>query len=119
MYKLTRFVEIYKTDEGLFIPQDPKNKDYQEYLKWVQAGNTPAPVDPYTSEQLEKFAKQDKAKQAITENTMDNTIKYLTSHTPQEVETFLLTKFPSLTNPEIKIIARLANAIGALYIDKE
>ena len=26
------------------IPFDPDNKDYQEYLKWVAAGNTPTPA---------------------------------------------------------------------------
>jgi hypothetical protein len=24
---------------------DPANTDYQEYLKWVEAGNTPEPAD--------------------------------------------------------------------------
>lgn len=28
-----------------FIPFDPANTDYQEYLKWVEAGNTPLPAD--------------------------------------------------------------------------
>jgi hypothetical protein len=27
------------------IPFDPDNTDYQAYLKWVEAGNTPEPAD--------------------------------------------------------------------------
>jgi hypothetical protein len=27
------------------IPFDPDNRDYQEYLKWIEAGNTPLPAD--------------------------------------------------------------------------
>ena len=27
------------------IPFDPDNTDYQRYLKWVAAGNTPEPAD--------------------------------------------------------------------------
>ena len=29
----------------LSIPFDPDNTDYQAYLKWVEAGNTPEPAD--------------------------------------------------------------------------
>ena len=27
------------------IPKDPTNKDYKEYLEWVDAGNTPEAAD--------------------------------------------------------------------------
>ena len=28
-----------------WLPKDPANTDYQEYLKWVAEGNTPLPAD--------------------------------------------------------------------------
>ena len=39
-------VQITK-DSGIVstIPFDPHNTDYQEYLEWVDAGNTPDPAD--------------------------------------------------------------------------
>ena len=36
---------IHKLPEMCFIPFDPANTDYQEYLKWLAEGNTPEPAD--------------------------------------------------------------------------
>jgi hypothetical protein len=31
--------------DGTSIPFDPDNTDYQRYLEWVAAGNTPEPAE--------------------------------------------------------------------------
>jgi hypothetical protein len=39
---------IEKTNENgqiWSIPLDPDNIDYQEYLRWLEAGNTPTPAE--------------------------------------------------------------------------
>ena len=36
---------VQRLSDNVFIPFDPANTDYQEYLKWVEAGNTPEPAD--------------------------------------------------------------------------
>lgn len=42
---------ILRVADNCFIPFDPANSDYQEYLQWLEEGNTPEPADePETTE---------------------------------------------------------------------
>ena len=36
---------IKRVEDNAFIPFDPDNTDYQEYLEWVAEGNTPDPAE--------------------------------------------------------------------------
>ena len=36
---------IQRLSDNAFIPFDPANTDYQEYLEWVAEGNTPQEAD--------------------------------------------------------------------------
>jgi len=52
MYKLTYDKELNKVanvviriEDQAFIPFDPDNTDYQQYLKWLAEGNEPLPAD--------------------------------------------------------------------------
>jgi len=36
---------ILRIADNAYIPVDPANVDYQQYLKWIAEGNTPTPAD--------------------------------------------------------------------------
>jgi hypothetical protein len=37
---------IRRLPDGAIVPYDPSNIDYQAFLEWKAAGNTPAAPDP-------------------------------------------------------------------------
>jgi len=51
MYKLhknplnTAVVVVERLSDNAFIPFDPDNTDYAEYLRWLALGNTPLPAE--------------------------------------------------------------------------
>ena len=46
--KPERVGAIWRETDGAFIPLDPANTDYQQYLAWLAEGNEPEPWNPDT-----------------------------------------------------------------------
>jgi hypothetical protein len=51
MYKLIKspmtnqVQSVQRLSDNACIPFDPDNTDYQAYLRWLEAGNTPEPAE--------------------------------------------------------------------------
>ena len=43
-YQLTSGDSILRLADNAYIPNDPGNRDYREYLQWIEEGNTPLPA---------------------------------------------------------------------------
>jgi len=56
MYKLikdklnNKITVVQRLSDNAHIPFDLANTDYQEYLKWLEEGNTPLPADNSSQE---------------------------------------------------------------------
>jgi hypothetical protein len=48
MYKLIPLNCVIRLFDGMIIPFDPANTDYQAFLAWKAEGNTPLPADEVT-----------------------------------------------------------------------
>ena len=44
---------VRRSDDGAYIPADPRNRDWQEYLEWLALGNTPTPPEDSQSQPTE------------------------------------------------------------------
>jgi hypothetical protein len=36
---------VLRLEDSTYIPTDPANTDYQDYLKWLEKGNEPLPAE--------------------------------------------------------------------------
>ena len=50
MYKLTNNNSVKRLSDEAFIPFDVSNRDYREYLAWLERGNVPEPADEVAPE---------------------------------------------------------------------
>jgi len=67
-YQLTIGDTILRLADNAFIPPDPANTDYQTYLEWVAAGNTPEPApEPLAPVQLTTEQKLEAAGLTVAE----------------------------------------------------
>jgi hypothetical protein len=45
-YQLTTTDSVIRTADGACIPADLANRDYVEYLEWIEDGGVPDPYEP-------------------------------------------------------------------------
>ena len=114
MYQLTRTSVIKRLADGASIPADSGNTDYQVFLAWVAAGNTPTPRDAqevaYEAAQAAKDS-QDAADAASARAHVK--LKALSGMTPAQVQTWVASNVTNLAQAQ-DAIATLAIAVSIL-----
>lgn len=55
MYRASTNGMIQRLADGAFIPENADNRDYQAFLAWQAAGNTPEPAPPAPWPELTKL----------------------------------------------------------------
>jgi hypothetical protein len=51
-YQLTAYESVIRTADQACIPNDPANRDWVEYQKWLADGGVPDPVPPKIDPEL-------------------------------------------------------------------
>ena len=111
MYKKTTTNYVIRISDNVCIPDDIKNKDYAEYLEWIKKGNTVLPIDPIPIEEQDRLNKEEIKKAEINKIIGDTVIKYLTTHTAEEINTYIQTNITDLASVK-NVLAKLAIAAG-------
>lgn len=108
MYKLTNTSHIIRTTDNATIPDDPGNRDYQDYLDWVAANNTPTPFDTRTSLQVLTDAKLIQI-QAITQACGAQIVSGFTSSALGAAHTY-----PSQLFDQINLIGSVTSGLATI-----
>jgi hypothetical protein len=110
MYKLTASTNIIRTTDGVFIPADNKNIDYQEYLSWVADGNTPDPAftpEELAQQALDAIAAQKEHDDLVAAKAYAK-LTALKNMTPAEIQTW--------TTANVTTLAQARDALTTLAI---
>ena len=105
-YKLTKEGNtVIRLSDNALIPFDNRNMDFQEYIAWIAAGNTPLPRDPDpppTQDELD-----------IGEAKLYTKLNALKNMTPTQVKTWVTNNVTTFAQAQ-DAIATLAIAVSIL-----
>lgn len=113
MYKLNIAGEVVYADTDATVPVSGGNPEWQTYLAWVAAGNTPAPYAEPVADTAARAARQQLAADRDAAKA-DARFQSLISRTSDQSRDWVDRNFPTLTAPERRDLATIVMAIGIL-----
>lgn len=113
LYKLDP-IGVVRSD-GLHIPNDTRNRHWQEYLAWVALGNTPDPE--FTQAELDAQAAEAAERALRLANRAaakaDALVAELASRTPAEIDAYIVANVTDLASAKL-VLRALAQVVGVL-----
>lgn len=97
--------EFYANPDWYTVDETKDNAP--PYILWTRKSQDQ--IDAIIAQKAKQQAKRD----AISENAENATIKYLTSHTPAQIATYVQNNVTDLASAKV-VIARLAIAVGSM-----
>ena len=108
---------VIRVSDGAHIPESESNRDYQEFLAWLDAGNT---LDPAETPEETAARQAQEAEVAGQEDLranlkMDAVFDALKTATPAQISTFVNNQFPAFTVQQ-RAVMKMLIQVAALVV---
>jgi hypothetical protein len=116
-YKATFYDNgVIRVSDNAFIPNDPANGDYQNFVAWRAAGGTLDPAETPAETAARAVRENDAAAQETLRADLKNdaVLAQLKNASPAQINTFINNQFPAFTVQQRAVIRMLVQVAATV-----